>query len=165
MFSDPAILTTMQINDFLQIPSDLCIVEKHDRIAPGDHILKMLLAWISFGVYSSKLITFLPLFLLEFSCGGYALLVMLVGDLGKRNWIHYKNVIMTVVASQITSLTIVYSSVYSGAGRIKHLSSASLAFVRGIYRWPVNSSRKGPVTRKMFPLDDITMKKKPGVDI
>ena len=36
-------------------------------------------------------------------------------------------------------------------------SSASLAFVRGIHRWPVNSPHKGPVTRKMFPLDDVIM--------
>ena len=37
----------------------------------------------------------------------------------------------------------------------KHQSSASLAFVRGIQRWPVNSPHKGPVTRKMFPFDDV----------
>ena len=39
----------------------------------------------------------------------------------------------------------------------KHQSSASLAFVRGIHRWPVNSSHKGPVTRKMFRFDDVLM--------
>ena len=44
----------------------------------------------------------------------------------------------------------------------KHLrhwwkSSASLAFVRGINRWPVNSPHKGPVTRKMLPFDDVIM--------
>ena len=39
----------------------------------------------------------------------------------------------------------------------KHQSSASLAFVRGIRRWPVNSPHKGPVTRKMFPFDDVIM--------
>ena len=39
----------------------------------------------------------------------------------------------------------------------KHQSSASLAFVRGIRRWPVNSPHKGPVTRKIFPFDDVTM--------
>ena len=39
----------------------------------------------------------------------------------------------------------------------KHRSSASLAFVRGIHRWPVNSPHKGPVTRKMFPFDDVIM--------
>ena len=39
----------------------------------------------------------------------------------------------------------------------KHQSSASLAFVRGIYRWPVNSPQNGPVTRKMLPFDDVFM--------
>ena len=39
----------------------------------------------------------------------------------------------------------------------KHKSSASLAFVWGIYRSPVNSPHKGPVTRKMFPFDDVIM--------
>ena len=39
----------------------------------------------------------------------------------------------------------------------KHQSSASLAFVRGIHRGPVNSPHKWPVTRKMFPLDDVIM--------
>ena len=70
---------------------------------------------------------------------------------------HYKDVIMSAMAHQITSLTIVYSAVYSGTDRRKHQSSASLAFVRGIHRWPVNSSHKGPVTRKMFPFDDVIM--------
>ena len=27
----------------------------------------------------------------------------------------------------------------------------------GIHRWPVNSSHKGPITRKMFPFDDVIM--------
>ena len=48
--------------------------------------------------------------------------------------------LMSVMASQITSLTIVYSTVYSGAGQRNHQSSASLAFVRGIHRWPVNNN-------------------------
>ena len=64
---------------------------------------------------------------------------------------------MSAMASQITGFTIVYSSVYSGADQRKHQSSASLAFVRGIHRWPVNSPRKGPVTRKMFPFDHVIM--------
>ena len=63
---------------------------------------------------------------------------------------------MSSMASQITSLMIVYS-VYSGAHQRKHQSSVSLAFVRGIHRWPVNSPHKGPVTRKMFPFDDVIM--------
>ena len=65
---------------------------------------------------------------------------------------------MGTIASQITSLTIVYSSVYSGADQRKHQSSASLAFVRWIHRGPVNSPHKWPVTRKMFPFDDVIMK-------
>ena len=70
---------------------------------------------------------------------------------------HYNDVIMGAVASQITSLTIVYSTVYSGSDQRKHQSSASLAFVRGIHQWPVNSPHKWPVTRKMFPFDDVIM--------
>ena len=47
---------------------------------------------------------------------------------------HYNDVIMTTMASQITSLTVVYSTVYSDADQRKHQSSASLAFVWGIHR-------------------------------
>ena len=65
---------------------------------------------------------------------------------------------MGTIASQITSLTIVYSTVYSGADQSKHQSSASLAFVWGIHRGPVNSPHKWPVTRKMFPFDDVIMR-------
>ena len=68
---------------------------------------------------------------------------------------HYCDVIMGTIASQITSLTIVYSTVYSGADQRKYQSSASLAFVRGIHRGPVNHPHKWPVTWKMFPFDDV----------
>ena len=47
--------------------------------------------------------------------------------------------------------------VYSDADQRKHQSSALLAFVRGIHRWPVNSPHKWPVTRKIFPFDDVIM--------
>ena len=70
---------------------------------------------------------------------------------------HYNDVIVDSMASQITSLTIVYSAVYSCADQRKHQSSASLAFVRGNHRWPVNSPQKWPVTRKMLPFDDVIM--------
>ena len=70
---------------------------------------------------------------------------------------HYDDVIMDTNASQITSLAIVYPIVYSSADQRKHQSSASLAFVRGIHRGPVNSPHKWPVTRKMFPFDDVIM--------
>ena len=70
---------------------------------------------------------------------------------------HYSDVIMGAMASQITRLTIVYSTVYSGTDQRKHKSSASLAFMRGIHRGPVNSQHNWPVTRKMFPFDDVIM--------
>ena len=67
----------------------------------------------------------------------------------------YDDVIMGTMVSQITSLTIVYSTVYSDTDQRKHQSSASLAIVRGIHRGPMNSPHKWPVTRKMFPFDDV----------
>ena len=67
----------------------------------------------------------------------------------------YSDVIMSAMAYQITGVLIVYSTVCSD--QRKHQSSASLAFVRGIQRSPVNSLHKGPVTRKMFPFDGVIM--------
>ena len=64
---------------------------------------------------------------------------------------------MGTIASQIASLTIVYLTDYSDTDQRKHQSSASLAFVRGIHRGPVDSPHKWPVTRKMFPFDDVIM--------
>ena len=71
--------------------------------------------------------------------------------------IHYTDVIMGVIAFQIISLTIVYTHVCSGTDQIKHQSSASLVFVRGIHWGPKNSPHKRHVTRKMFPFDDVIM--------
>ena len=71
---------------------------------------------------------------------------------------HYNDAMMGTIASQITSCTIVYSTVYSDADQRKHQSSASLAFVRGLHPGPVNSPHKWPVTLKMFPFDDVIMK-------
>ena len=108
-----------------------------------------------------------------FGCGGIFFGIIYfcwrrMGDLSVSNiterrrnglwWgFHYNDVIMGANASQITSLTIVYSTVYSGAVQRKHQSSVSLAFVRGIHRGPVNSPHKWPVTRKMCPFDDVIM--------
>ena len=64
---------------------------------------------------------------------------------------------MGAMASQITSITTVYSTVYSGADQRKLQSSTSLAVVRGSLWWPVNSLHKWPGTRKMFPFDDVIM--------
>ena len=71
---------------------------------------------------------------------------------------HYNDVIMNTMASQITSLMIVYSGVvYSATDQRKYQSSGSLAFVRGIHRGPMNSPYKRPVMWKMSPFDDIIM--------
>ena len=60
---------------------------------------------------------------------------------------------MSTVASQITGASTVYATVCSDADQRKHQSSASLAFV-----WEFTGDRqKGPVTRKMFPFDDVIM--------
>ena len=88
---------------------------------------------------------------------GSGWLNMLSGTWRQTELTRDDDVIMGAMASQITSLTIVYSTVYSGADQRKHQSSASLAFVRGIHRGPVNSPHKWPVMRKMFPFDEIIM--------
>ena len=70
--------------------------------------------------------------------------------------IHYNDVMMSAMASQITGVSVVYAIVCPGTDQRNH-QSASLAFARGIHREPVNSPHKGPVTRKMFPLDNVIM--------
>ena len=86
---------------------------------------------------------------------------------GRHQWVlltngkqckYYNDVIMGTIASQITSLTTVYSAVYSDADQRKHQSSASLASVLGIHRGLVNSPHKWPVMRKMFPFDAVIIK-------
>ena len=77
----------------------------------------------------------------------------------ETRYIHYCDVIMSALASQITRVSIVCPTACSGLDQRKHQSSTSLAFVRGIHRSPGNSPHKGPVTRKMFPLDDVSMRR------
>ena len=71
--------------------------------------------------------------------------------------LHYSDIIMGVMASQIICVSMVYLIVCPGAVQRKHQSSASLAFVWGIRRWPVNFPHKGPLTPKVFPFDDVIM--------
>ena len=84
---------------------------------------------------------------------------------GQTNWLvrnlicltqstiwHYDDVIMNAIASQITSLMIVYSTVYSDADQSKHQSSASLAFVWGIHRDRWLPRTKGQLRGKCFNL-------------
>ena len=59
---------------------------------------------------------------------------------------------MTAMASQITSLMVVYLTVYSDADQRKHQSSASLAFVRGIHRNRWIPRTKGQLHGKYFHL-------------
>ena len=70
---------------------------------------------------------------------------------------HYSDVIMSAMASQISGFSVVCSTVCSGEDQRKHPISKSLACVRGIHGWPVDSLHKGPVTRKMFPFGDVIM--------
>ena len=56
---------------------------------------------------------------------------------------HYSDVIMGVTVSQTTGISIICSTVCSGAGQRKNQSSTSLAFVREIHRWPVDSPQNG----------------------
>ena len=67
-------------------------------------------------------------------------------------WLYYDDVIMTTKASQITSLTVVYSIVYSGVDQRKHQNSASLAFVRGSHRDRWIPRTKGQLRGKCFHL-------------
>ena len=71
---------------------------------------------------------------------------------------HCSDVIMSAIAFGFTGITIVCSTLSPCADQRKHQRSASLAFVRGIHQWPLNSPHKGPVTRKMFPFDDVIMR-------
>ena len=77
---------------------------------------------------------------------------------GRRSCdLQHNAVIISAMASQITGVTIDHSTVCSGADQRKYQSSASVAFVRGIHRWPVTSLHKWPVTRKLFSFDDVIM--------
>ena len=70
--------------------------------------------------------------------------------------IHYSDVIMSSMASRITGVSVVYSTVCLGADQRKRQGSAPLAFMVGINRWQVNSPQRA-VTRKIFPLGDVIM--------
>ena len=92
-----------------------------------------------------------------FTFSRHSMLLHILPQCGTQ-YLHYGDVTMSSMMFQITSLRIVYSTVYSSEDQRKHQSSASLAFVWGIHRGPVNSPHKWPVTRKMFPFDDVIMR-------
>ena len=74
-----------------------------------------------------------------------------------RTWLDNWEQLLCTIVSQITSLTIVYQTIYSDADQRKYQSSVSLVFVWGIHWRPVNSPHKWPVAWKMFPFDDVIM--------
>ena len=83
----------------------------------------------------------------------YEMLLMLF----RPQSVHYSDATMGAMASQIINVSIAYSTFCSCADKRKQQSSASLAFVRGTHRGPVNSPHKWSVTRKMFPFNDVVM--------
>ena len=95
---------------------------------------------------------------------GFSITMVIITKLVEQNYgsdcsfviacdrLQYSDVIMGALVSQVTVVSIVYWNVCSSEDQRKHQCFASLALVRGIHRWPVNSPHKGPVTRKMFPL-------------
>ena len=76
--------------------------------------------------------------------------------------LHYNDVMMSAIASRITSLTIVYSTVCSRRRSKKTSKIRVTGLCEGIHRWPVNSPHKGTVTRKMFPFEDVIVKRLTG---
>ena len=70
---------------------------------------------------------------------------------------YYNNVIISAKAPQISGLMVIFSTVYSDADQRKYQSSASLAFVRGIHRWPVYDPQKKASNAEKFPFDDVIM--------
>ena len=103
-----------------------------------------------------------PFLLWMVYCGIYDMCIVgfvrLVYSYSSKTKTHYSHVSISAMASQITGVSIALSTVFSGAYQRNHQSSASLAFVRGIYTWPAGSPHKRPVTRKIFPFDDVIMK-------
>ena len=79
------------------------------------------------------------------------------GRLFRAIFFYYNDVIMSPMASQITSLTIVYSTVYSGADQRKHQKLRATGLCEGNSPMTGEVPHKGPVTRKMFPFDDVIM--------
>ena len=116
-------------------------------------VLQMTGSLASCGYYPFTRYSHLP----GFTCGQFEDVYLVIITAKTSQPTHYSDVIMGGMASQITSLASVYSTAYSGIDQRKHQRSASLAFVRGIPRSPVNSPHKGPVTRKRFPFNDVIM--------
>ena len=97
-------------------------------------ILIVMLSWVSFWLDPSAVPARISLGILTLLAMTNQMSATSSDAMPRVSLVHYGDVIMGAIASQITSLTIVYSTVYSDADQRKHQSSASLAFVRGIHR-------------------------------
>ena len=131
-----------QVTQFIDVP--IRVAEK----SPGLHLLKN---------FIGSMVINLAVNLMPLSFSENAHLKTLEPSSAAGSHFHYSDVMMSVMVSQITSISSVCPTVCSGTDQRKHQSSASLAFVRGIHRWPVNSLHKWPVTWKMFPFVDVIM--------
>ena len=92
----------------------------------------------------------------EFELGSYAVRCHWLA-FSSYLFIHYSDVIMSTVASQISGVVIVCSTVCWGADQRNTPKPRVTGLVRGIHRWPTDSPHKGPETWKPFPFDDVIM--------
>ena len=72
-------------------------------------------------------------------------------------WLHYNDVIMSVFGASYHQPHGCSLKCAFGRRSTKTQKLRVTGLVREIHRWPVNSRHKGPVTRKMFPFDDVIM--------
>ena len=134
-----------------------CLLGRYFQMSFGpNHLIVVLTFKERNSVNISDQSLFLPPVFLHLQ-KSYSLNLIDIWQVPLASVVHYIDVIMSMMASQITSVSIVYSTVCSGPDQRKHQNSMSLAFVRGIHRWLVNSLHNGPVTWKMFPFDDVIM--------
>ena len=109
------------------------------------------------GLWYHDCLVYYVIFYCQYRCTMCGSVMQTKSHLRKLLYMQDTHMLITI-ASQITDISIIYSTVCSGADQGKIQSSASLAFVRGIHRWPVISPQKGSVTRKMFPFEGVIMK-------
>ena len=112
---------TAKNRDMTYLPFQHCCI-----LSKNDELLELLSWWPTYNFKSNH-------------CNWYQIL----------STCHYNNVIMSAMASQITDISIVCLTGCSGADQGKHQSSASLVFIRGTQRRPVDSPHKGSIMRKM----------------
>ena len=129
----------------------------YDKIPDSEDIVIRCVIFSITEIYIQNCQRFIFLYTREGRGGHHECEIVVVRAPGRVKDFSDNDVIMGAIAFQITSLPIVYPTLYSDADQRIHQSSAWLAFVWGIHRGPVNSPHKWPVTRTMFPFDDVIM--------